>query len=1142
MVEPLNEPISMRMSRLHQVFMGKPCNISNNLYQSLVSKEGLLDSLFVLYNECNNEYMIKQNKGIAEFVSKFRPTIQELTRLRIGIGDFEVKNVIGRGHFGEVQVVREKQTGDVYAMKTLRKAETLNQQNVAFYEEERDIMVKASTPWITQLQYAFQDARNIYLVMEFHPGGDLLSLLARYDDILEEDMARFYLAEMVLAIHSLHLMGYKSLRFPDDGDVSAMMRALISGLLADTNQRLGYEQLCQHAFFRSVDFDSIRGTVPPFVPIVKGQDDTSNFDEFEREAPRPCLDDYRARRGFVGKDLPFVGFTYTKSVHSDRFASKSESCDSPILKSIDEKLRMKNVELQRALQKVHKLETIEGSQRQELDKVKSHSKEMKEALSKAEAERDIIERGMAKYITEANTLRRSMDTYKQEKAVMEEKALRLLQEIREKHQMQIELSQQQLRDEVEQLKGEVVEIEEERYRAVREKEKAEGELREQRSCIKQLKGKIVDMKEKSSKMQGSQLSGVTDLQQQLARLTEDSGQRTNDLQNKLSQSMATARELRSQAEEMEARAAEYKRQTKNIRSLTEEVQRLEKLTETLTEELRESRTSERAGGDDAAVAAGEDRTAEYEEKIRDLERQLRGADRRESRLLKVSADLQVKDTHIQELAEAVATLEIRLRDEREKPDHAEEEERKRERERERRKELESKLQDMEQQLKLTTNQKTRLQESVDRLEASTAAAEHRQGALPPVSSSPQQQRRRSMTRVGSRSKMTDEEYNAHVEDCKECRRRHDEKLADLKQENYYLQTTVGKLEKELDKVGAARDAVKMKAQLEEQTRSLRSQLEEARKQGQESAIAVARLAASDRSEREKVARMEEELVEVQREAEHYVTKIEEMSSKTEQKKQEASASTGELRMLRRQLQEAAATSERLTSEMQNKDEHIRREAGAKNKWLGEKETLLSELSERKHICDSQDVGCNDRYTRDVVWAAAAPLIEVRGSIDCECVARQVALRRADELEAHIRELQLTASREVAAREATHTKLHGAQQQLRTLAEAHASEAEARDDILAEYKHHTEELTQQLADLEQLHATTTIDHKNAQKRLDMTDNETICLKEELSRNITELNAQNASNFRLRQAVEEAVEKGELLGHERDALVSEIDTSR
>lgn len=59
----------------------------------------------------------------------------ELKSLRVNLRDFEVKKIIGRGHFGEVQVVREKASGDVYAMKTLRKEDTLSQQNVSDFKE-----------------------------------------------------------------------------------------------------------------------------------------------------------------------------------------------------------------------------------------------------------------------------------------------------------------------------------------------------------------------------------------------------------------------------------------------------------------------------------------------------------------------------------------------------------------------------------------------------------------------------------------------------------------------------------------------------------------------------------------------------------------------------------------------------------------------------------------------------------------------------------------------------------------------------------------------------------------------------------------------------------------------------------------------
>ena len=95
-------------------------------------------------------------------------------------------------------------------MKVLKKTSTLSQDNVAFFEEERDIMAFANNPWITSLQYAFQDFESLYFVMDFHPGGDLLSLLAKYDDVFEEDVSKFYLAEMIMAMHAVHALGLRA--------------------------------------------------------------------------------------------------------------------------------------------------------------------------------------------------------------------------------------------------------------------------------------------------------------------------------------------------------------------------------------------------------------------------------------------------------------------------------------------------------------------------------------------------------------------------------------------------------------------------------------------------------------------------------------------------------------------------------------------------------------------------------------------------------------------------------------------------------------------------------------------------------------------------------------------------------------------
>lgn len=102
------------------------------------------------------------------------------------------------------QLVTDKSSSDVYAMKTIKKSLVGNCQ----VKEERDIMVLGrKSEWITRLQYAFQDRENLYLVMEYLPGGDLLGLMIR-NGAFDEELARFYLAEIALALNALHTMGF----------------------------------------------------------------------------------------------------------------------------------------------------------------------------------------------------------------------------------------------------------------------------------------------------------------------------------------------------------------------------------------------------------------------------------------------------------------------------------------------------------------------------------------------------------------------------------------------------------------------------------------------------------------------------------------------------------------------------------------------------------------------------------------------------------------------------------------------------------------------------------------------------------------------------------------------------------------------
>lgn len=134
--------------------------------------------------------------------------VQTVKQLRLTREDFEVLKVIGRGAFGEVCVVRMNNTNQIFAMKILNKWEMLKRAETACFREERDVLVFGDRRWITNLHYAFQDDTNLYLVMDYYCGGDLLTLLSKFEDRLPEDMAKFYIAEMVLAIDSIHQLKY----------------------------------------------------------------------------------------------------------------------------------------------------------------------------------------------------------------------------------------------------------------------------------------------------------------------------------------------------------------------------------------------------------------------------------------------------------------------------------------------------------------------------------------------------------------------------------------------------------------------------------------------------------------------------------------------------------------------------------------------------------------------------------------------------------------------------------------------------------------------------------------------------------------------------------------------------------------------
>ncbi|XP_017662910.1 PREDICTED: serine/threonine-protein kinase MRCK beta [Lepidothrix coronata] len=193
----------VRLKRLEQLVLDGP-----QRHDSVLSVETLLDLLVGVYAECSRDSPLRRDRYVSDFLEWAKPFTKLVKEMQLHRDDFEIIKVIGRGAFGEVAVVKMKCTERIYAMKILNKWEMLKRAETACFREERNVLVNGDCQWITTLHYAFQDENYLYLVMDYYVGGDLLTLLSKFEDKLPEDMARFYIGEMVLAIHSIHELHY----------------------------------------------------------------------------------------------------------------------------------------------------------------------------------------------------------------------------------------------------------------------------------------------------------------------------------------------------------------------------------------------------------------------------------------------------------------------------------------------------------------------------------------------------------------------------------------------------------------------------------------------------------------------------------------------------------------------------------------------------------------------------------------------------------------------------------------------------------------------------------------------------------------------------------------------------------------------
>lgn len=201
--EILSDPKVVRLARVTQLyFLDSYFEKLNYLnHRSMRLQRLQTETLPAISDPQERQSMIKKYQGRERALLRLR-------RSKLNYGDFEILTQVGQGGYGEVYLARKRDTKEPCALKVLNKKLLVKLDEIQHILTERDILTQASkSPWLVQLLYSFQDPQNLYLAMEFVPGGDFRTLLNN-TGTLGARHARFYISEMFLSLDALHQLSF----------------------------------------------------------------------------------------------------------------------------------------------------------------------------------------------------------------------------------------------------------------------------------------------------------------------------------------------------------------------------------------------------------------------------------------------------------------------------------------------------------------------------------------------------------------------------------------------------------------------------------------------------------------------------------------------------------------------------------------------------------------------------------------------------------------------------------------------------------------------------------------------------------------------------------------------------------------------
>lgn len=206
-----------------------------------------------------------------------------------------------------------------------------------------------------------------------------------------------FFADSLVGTYSKIMDHRNSLYFPQNVEISHSAKNLICGFLTDRTKRLGrngVDEIKSHPFFKNDQwtFDNLRECVPPVVPELSGDDDTSNFDDVDKEdGPE---ESFPVPKAFSGNHLPFIGFTYSGDYQLMVSCGKEsvDGLENHVNNGTTDDMKISQLEnlLERERRQVETMESRQKTLNAQLEAMACREVELREEIGRADKELTLL--------------------------------------------------------------------------------------------------------------------------------------------------------------------------------------------------------------------------------------------------------------------------------------------------------------------------------------------------------------------------------------------------------------------------------------------------------------------------------------------------------------------------------------------------------------------------------------------------------------------------------------------------------------------------------------------------------------------------------------------------------------------------------